>query len=244
LASLVRSGRLVAAAGFLRRAGRQPRLGGVGRIVTKGGLLVPNALYEPARRLFAEPLMPPWLNERWFAERGVRPAAPDERRRRDALRAELEHHLTTKKLPRLLRYADRSSMAHSIESRVPFLTPALAQFILSLPEPYVIAPDGTSKAVFRRAMAGVVPPAVLERRDKIGFQTPLSAWMRILRLQVGRILDGAEDGRVPPLALGQVRAEWSAWLERRGALDAHRFWLFVNVIRWADRLDVTFEDGA
>jgi hypothetical protein len=68
--------------------------------------------------------------------------------------------------------------------------------------------------------------------------------MRILRLQVERILDGAEAASIPPLALAQVRADWRAWLDRRGGLDAHRFWLIINVIRWADRLDVTFDDAA
>lgn len=93
-------------------------------------------------------------------------------------------------------------------------------------------------------MQGIVPSEILERTDKIGFQTPLSAWMRILRGQVERILDEADAIGVAPLALGRVRAEWRAWLERRGELDAHRFWLFINVIRWADRLGVTFDDAA
>ena len=43
----------------------------------------------------------------------------------------------------LLRYEDRNSMAYSIESRVPFLTPQLARFVLSLPEAYLIDRDGT-----------------------------------------------------------------------------------------------------
>ena len=42
--------------------------------------------------------------------------------------------LTTTSLPMLLRYEDRNSMAHSIESRVPFLTPELASFVLRLPD--------------------------------------------------------------------------------------------------------------
>ena len=77
----------------------------------------------------------------------------------------------------LLRYEDRNSMAYSVESRVPFLTSDFAELLLSLPEEYLIGPDGTSKRVFREAMRGIVPDAILERRDKIGFATPEHAWL-------------------------------------------------------------------
>ena len=60
-------------------------------------------------------------------------------------------------LPSLLRYEDRNSMAHYIESRVPFLTPDFAEFVLRLPEEHILANDGTTKSVFRAAMRGIVP---------------------------------------------------------------------------------------
>jgi asparagine synthase (glutamine-hydrolysing) len=63
-------------------------------------------------------------------------------------------------------------MRWSIESRVPFLENDFAQFLLSLPENYLVSNEGLSKNIFRRSMEGIVPKEVLYRRDKIGFETP------------------------------------------------------------------------
>lgn len=76
----------------------------------------------------------------------------------------------------LLRHGDRNSMRWSVESRVPFLTPTIAKFSLSLPEEYLLSQAGETKSVLRLAMRGIVPDEVLERRDKIGFEAqPIAA---------------------------------------------------------------------
>ncbi len=80
-------------------------------------------------------------------------------------------------LPMLLRYEDRNSMAHSIESRLPFLDYRLAEFILSLPDEYKIR-DGWTKAVMREAMTGILPEKIRTRMDKIGFETPEEVWLK------------------------------------------------------------------
>jgi asparagine synthase (glutamine-hydrolysing) len=78
-------------------------------------------------------------------------------------------------LPDLLRYADRDSMAHSREVRLPFLDRRVAEFALSLPAEFLYR-DGTTKAVLREAVRGIVPEEVLARRDKIGFEPPQATW--------------------------------------------------------------------
>jgi asparagine synthase (glutamine-hydrolysing) len=77
----------------------------------------------------------------------------------------------------LLHWEDRNSMAHSIESRVPFLDYRLAEFILGLPDWHKIR-RGVPKAVLRKGMESLVPEAVLQRRDKMGFVTPEEVWAR------------------------------------------------------------------
>ena len=72
----------------------------------------------------------------------------------------------------LLRHEDRNSMANSIESRVPFLTTDFAEFLLSLPEEYLVSKSGETKSIFRESMKGIVPQRILGRKDKIGFATP------------------------------------------------------------------------
>ena len=104
----------------------------------------------------------------------------------EGLKHSLHLTLTETSLPQLLRSEDRNSMAFSIESRVPFLTPALAEFILALPEDYIVSCNGTSKAVFRQAMRGIVPDSILDRRDKLGFPTPEQQWLASARSWVDR----------------------------------------------------------
>lgn len=88
------------------------------------------------------------------------------------LSAQLKYALTCNGLPNLLRTGDRSSMRWTVESRVPFLYPDLAEFALSLPAHYLVSDKGESKHLFRKAMKGIVPDAILNRRDKIGAKTP------------------------------------------------------------------------
>jgi asparagine synthase (glutamine-hydrolysing) len=77
----------------------------------------------------------------------------------------------------LLHWEDRNSMANGVEARVPFLDHPLVEFTIALGASHKIVGIDT-KRVLRRAMKGIVPAAVLDRRDKIGFSTPESSWFR------------------------------------------------------------------
>ncbi len=83
----------------------------------------------------------------------------------------------TTNLPMLLRYEDRNSMAHGIEARVPFLDHRLVEFALRLGDQHKIV-GGDTKRVLRRAMTGVLPDAIRDRRDKLGFATPEETWFK------------------------------------------------------------------
>lgn len=236
-ASLVRSGRLAEALSFLRRASQQPGRGKVWMHAL--GHLVPGSLQPLAYRLGRQELTPPWLRWKWFAERGVRPTLPLRRYSKDHLRRELLRAVTCTSLPMLLRYEDHNSMAHSVESRVPFLVPSLAQLVLSFPEEFIIAPDGTTKAVFRVAMRGIVPDAILERRDKIGFATPERRWLNELTPWVEGQLSTATPEEVPPLDADGVRAEWEAVIRGRRPFD-FRVWRWLNLLAWVRVFGVDF----
>ena len=81
------------------------------------------------------------------------------------------------KLEHLLIWVDHNSMYFSKESRVPFLDYRIVEFILGLPEDYLIG-SGLTKRILRDAMVGTVPAEILARRDKIGFATPEDDWLR------------------------------------------------------------------
>jgi asparagine synthase (glutamine-hydrolysing) len=136
-------------------------------------------------------------------------------------------------LTSLLRYEDRNSMAHSVESRVPFLTTRFAELLFSLPPSYLIDAQGTRKAVFRQAMRGIVPDAVLDRRDKIGFQTPEYAWLGSLKPWVRGILGSDAAARLPVFAAGAIGRITEA-LDRGTMPSGIPLWRWVNFIRWAE----------
>jgi asparagine synthase (glutamine-hydrolysing) len=80
-------------------------------------------------------------------------------------------------LPTLLRQFDRVSMAHGIETRMPFMDWRLVTYGFSLPDTSKIG-GGVTKRVLRMAMQGLVPDAIRLRTNKIGFVSPISAWTR------------------------------------------------------------------
>jgi asparagine synthase (glutamine-hydrolysing) len=108
-------------------------------------------------------------------------------RSRDDLKLRLMQDLTRYSLPSLLRYEDRNSMAHSIESRVPFLDQELVELVLSLPAEAIVR-DGWSRAILRDSMKGTLPEKIRLRRKKIGFTTPEIRWLRAQRAAVQGIL--------------------------------------------------------
>lgn len=75
-------------------------------------------------------------------------------------------------LVNLLHYGDAVSMAHSLESRMPFLDYRLVEFVWALPSEYKVR-LGQGKHVHREAMRGLVPDWVLDNRTKLGFTTPI-----------------------------------------------------------------------
>ncbi|MFN2601752.1 MAG: asparagine synthase (glutamine-hydrolyzing) [Gemmatimonadaceae bacterium] len=99
-----------------------------------------------------------------------------EREPPETLNDALADDLIDGRLENYLRYADRNSMAHSREVRLPFLSHRLVEFMFSLPATYKIQ-DGWMKFLVRKAFEGRIPDRVLWRRKKIGFATPHVHWL-------------------------------------------------------------------
>ena len=80
-------------------------------------------------------------------------------------------------LEELLRYADRNSMAHGVEVRLPFLNHELVQFIFSLPSAMKMQ-NGFTKSILRKSMDLLLPKEIVWRTDKIGYEPPQQQWMQ------------------------------------------------------------------
>jgi asparagine synthase (glutamine-hydrolysing) len=76
----------------------------------------------------------------------------------------------------LLAKVDRTSMAHGIEVRCPFLDEEVVESALAAPVSALFA-FGRTKPLLRRLARGRLPPSVVRRR-KTGFGVPVAAWLR------------------------------------------------------------------
>ncbi|MFL5742353.1 MAG: asparagine synthase (glutamine-hydrolyzing) [Flavisolibacter sp.] len=93
------------------------------------------------------------------------------------LNQSLIYSATQGPLEELLRYADRNSMAHSREVRLPFLYHELAEFLINIPADYKIH-EGWTKFIMRKAGEEVLPKEITWRKDKIGYEPPQRDWMK------------------------------------------------------------------
>lgn len=84
--------------------------------------------------------------------------------------------VSTIQLPHLLRYEDRNSMRHSIETRLPFLDYRMVEASISMKPEYKIR-DGWTKFILRKALKGILPEPVIWRKNKLGFNAPEKTWL-------------------------------------------------------------------
>jgi asparagine synthase (glutamine-hydrolysing) len=79
-------------------------------------------------------------------------------------------------LPALLRFEDKNAMAHSIETRLPFLDYRAVEIALSLPFEVKMY-QGWSKHLLRDKMQNQLPPEIVWRKNKLGFEAPEKIWL-------------------------------------------------------------------
>jgi asparagine synthase (glutamine-hydrolysing) len=138
-------------------------------------------------------------------------------------------------LPALLQVEDRMSMAHGLESRLPFLDHPLVELAATMP-PAVKFEGGQLKRALRVAFAPILPRAINERTDKMGFPTPLNQWAR----------GGAHDFVVDTLSSAAALSR--PYIDNRralagltkGAAYGRGFWGLLSLELWQQ----TFHDRA
>jgi asparagine synthase (glutamine-hydrolysing) len=117
---------------------------------------------------------------------------PERRAQTDALEIVRTHFLATDGAEELARVmgvdlglflvddmlvkTDRASMAHSLEARVPFLDPVVAELALAVPSRLKVR-GLEKKRLLRRAVEPLLPPEILKGKKR-GFALPVGAWLR------------------------------------------------------------------
>jgi asparagine synthase (glutamine-hydrolysing) len=179
---------------------------------------------------------PSWINAGALADAGVTMVFEREKKHDSAkgrrVMERLASSLTNRHLPGYLREGDRNSMQFSLESRVPFLTLPLANLLFSLPEHYLISRDGETKSVFRAALRGIVPDDLLDRKDKIGFETPESSWFMEKSDIVRQWLQASHD--IPFLNARALLEQFDSIASGKAPCTT-QVWRWVNFLKWYEK---------
>jgi asparagine synthase (glutamine-hydrolysing) len=122
-------------------------------------------------------------------------------------------------LPRLLRYEDRNSMRHGIETRLPFLDWRFVRLAVSIDDRLKFR-NGFLKYLLRSAIAPDLPPSVVWRTNKFGFEAPTNQWLESIRPRV------EDDIRASPLLASRIDRS------RLGSVAVPSLWRAFSVARW------------
>jgi asparagine synthase (glutamine-hydrolysing) len=139
--------------------------------------------------------------------------------------------IMTVQLPHLLRYEDRNSMRHSIETRLPFLDYRLVEFCVSIAPQFKIR-EGWTKYVLRRAMEQVLPSEVTWRKDKMGFAAPERTW-------IGSATKMMKDEIAGSKILAEI-TQRDRLLQEFADLPLRRKWSYFMIAAWERRLGVAW----
>lgn len=138
----------------------------------------------------------------------------------------------------LLHYEDRNSMAHSIESRVPFLDYNLADFIYSVPLEHKIV-NGRTKNLIREGLRDILPETIYNRISKLGFVTPEEKWLMENEVFIYKELEKACDRLKKIIDKEQVLAWYKKHLHSTRMGDSTCFRI-ICCAHWADVFGVEF----
>jgi len=214
----------------IRAASRIHGLGLMYAILSIFNTILPEQLLRPLKQAYGSSrLTPSWLD---MERLGAQPKQPSPEGRQISRNVgDLSYdQITRAGLPMLLHWEDRSSMAHSVESRIPFLDYRLVEFIFGLPEDFKIS-HGVTKRVLRNAMEGILPEKVQKRMDKIGFATPEEVWVRgkgtsIFRTEMENAIEASAG-----ILNSRTMDEFEAMVTGRKKFN-FLIWRMINFGRW------------
>jgi asparagine synthase (glutamine-hydrolysing) len=131
--------------------------------------------------------------------------------------------VNTYQLPHLLRYEDRNSMAHSIESRLPFLESNLVELSLSMPINFK-NDNGWSKKVLRDFLSQSGAQRQAWSRKKIGFEAPEEFWRKDKKeMIIKEILNSSILNKYCNL---------DQFIKSFDVLSLHEIWPYFSVATW------------
>jgi asparagine synthase (glutamine-hydrolysing) len=133
----------------------------------------------------------------------------------------------------MLTKADRVTMAHSLEARVPLLDHELVEFLASVPSNLKLR-GRTTKYLLRAAMRGQLPRRIVQGKKR-GFNVPMPGWLATdLRSFVGDVLSPARVARTGLFRPEAVSNLVNQHLQRR-ADHSRTLWTLIVLEHWVQR---------
>jgi asparagine synthase (glutamine-hydrolysing) len=215
----LRRGRWTYAKALLKAAAHLPQgsFRQVARVAAR--TVLPGALQKFAKRL-ARPPHPGWLKPEWFELDSAPP-------------------MSGHGLP-MLRFEDRNSAACSIVNRMPLLAVEIQDFVDSLPPEYIVTADQPMKSIECAAMRGLVPDAILARKERAGFPVPVREWLAELAPWVETNM--TEVSCLPFLEQRQVRQVWDSVRSQNASVPAaFLIWRWIFLSGWLRYLNVRLD---
>ena len=148
---------------------------------------------------------------------------------KEELSNNLYQTLVNTSIPHLLHWEDRNSMAHSIESRVPFLDYRLAEWVFSIPTEQKLK-GAETKYVLRNAMKNILPEKVRTRMDKVGFATPTDLWTsKILKNEINEVFSSTQFKQRGIFNASQIEA---AYHKSPSNFKPNEIWRILSMEMW------------
>jgi asparagine synthase (glutamine-hydrolysing) len=123
-------------------------------------------------------------------------------------------------MPHLLRYEDRNSMRHSIETRLPFIDYHVLETAVNMNIAYKIK-NGWTKFVLRKTIDGILPQDIVWRKNKFAFEAPVKTWLDSIHGTMTNEIDASN-------ILNKIK---KAKIDSN-KLDDKQIWKLFNIARW------------
>ena len=155
---------------------------------------------------------------------------PGDGRSQNDLKLRLLQDLLQYSLPGRLRGEDRSAMAFSVESRLPYLDQELVERVLALPSDALVR-DGWGRWILREGLRGTLPEKIRRRRRDVGATTPETRWIKARRAQFTGLYQ-SPSFMVRPFWRGEDVVEAFRRCCEGKVEDSWFFWRAINVESW------------
>ena len=188
---------------------------------------LPNWIKVSALKILGRPtLYSDWVNTKIFPKQSRLDIGMTDKYAEEVSLGQLFHF----SVPKQLKWCDRDSMAHSIESRIPFLDYKLVDFIYSIPVDYKMK-RGVTKKILRDSLSGVIPKKIEKRVNKMGFVTPGEKWVMENPKLYKDKLDNAINISGDFFIKDKCKKRFYDMIEQRRPFD-NSFWRVIFFAEW------------